>query len=654
MPLAITTRSYDNARTGTTVDERLLTPQSVGTRGVRRAFSLTMRGDRRGIEAQPLALPAVQLADGSQHDVIYLADMVNQIWAFDAATGQQLWMRTLATPVTGEQAIDFYQINDHWGVLSTPVIDAGAGIMYVVAWTSPDRSGSWTSAVYQCYAVSIQNGQDVHPPVNLEGATYNAGHGRPVQRFRAAQRKQRAALLLTTVNGVSTVFIGFGSIQETSQDARGWVLACSTEPFASSAAWCSTAAGFGGGIWHGAGGLVADSEGLIYAMTGNGTFDGVTDFSESFVKLRYTPPSAGAAASLTLVDWWTPFTDRARVAAGAPAVVADVAHVPGAALPDEAHAVASNYRAYAIHAQQRAQAAGVQLRTVEELAAAPPEAAAALTAATAPQAAAAPAAAAPEAAAAPAAGMAMGEWDDMDLASGGPVLVASLGLVLGAGKDGVVYVLAQNNMGRTAPADLVHPAGNYAKLRSSPIFFTYFPPPLNPAPADIRTLNVLWAGQTHHLHGNAVYWDSPDHGPVVFCWGENGNLRAWALQQNGSLRYLACSAEVASAQSPVPPGGMPGGMISVSANQGVAKTGVVWASIPYEDANQMVSPGRLLAYDASTFGRFGDGSGSLRVLWDSQDWNLTFSHNKFNRPIVFNGRVYVPTYDDRVDVYELV
>lgn len=451
-----------------------------------------------------------------------------------------------------------------------------------------------------------------------------------MQQFRSARRKQRAALLLTTVNGVSTVFIGFGSVQETSKDARGWVLACSTEPFAFSAAWCSTAAGFGGGIWNGGGGLAADSEGLIYAMTGNGTFDGVTDFSESFIKLRYTPPSAGTAASLALVDWWTPFTDKARVAAAAPAVVADLVRVPGEAIPDEASAVASNYRAYAVHAQQRAQAAGVQLRTVEELAVAPPEAAAA-----------------------PVTGMAMGEWDDMDLASGGPVLVASLNVMLGAGKDGVLYVLAQDKMGRTAPADLINPAGNYAKLRSSPIFFTYFPPSLNPAPDDIRTLNVMWAGQTHHLHGNAVFWDSPDRGPVVFCWGENGNLRAWALRQNGSLRYLACSAEVASAQSPVPPGGMPGGMISVSANQGVAETGVVWASIPYKDANQMVSPGRLLAYDASTFGTFGDGSGQLRVLWDSQDWNLTFSHNKFNRPIVFNGRVYVPTYDDRVDVYEL-
>lgn len=208
-------------------------------------------------------------------------------------------------------------------------------------------------------------------------------------------------------------------------------------------------------------------------------------------------------------------------------------------------------------------------------------------------------------------------------------------------------------MGRTAPGDLVNPALNYRRLLSPPIFFTYFPPSLSPAPADIRTLNVLWAGQTHHLHGNAVYWDSPDHGPVVFCWGENGNLRAWSIGANAGLRYLACSAEVASAQSPVPPGGMPGGMISVSADQDTAKSGIVWAAIPYTDANQQISYGRLLAYDASTFGTFGDGSGQLRVLWDSQDWNLPFLFNKFNRPVVFKGRVYVPTYEDRVDVYEL-
>ena len=65
------------------------------------------------------------------------------------------------------------------------------------------------------------------------------------------------------------------------------------------------------------------------------------------------------------------------------------------------------------------------------------------------------------------------------------------------------------------------------------------------------------------------------------------------------------------------------------------------------------SPGGLLAYDATEFGTFGDGSKQLRVLWDSQDWNIQFSFNKFNRPVVFNGKLIVPTYNDRVDVYGL-
>jgi hypothetical protein len=241
----------------------------------------------------------------------------------------------------------------------------------------------------------------------------------------------------------------------------------------------------------------------------------------------------------------------------------------------------------------------------------------------------------------------------MDLASGGPVVLPSHNAVLGAGKDGVLYVVKLDDMGRTTPADLVTPAGNYAKLLSPPIFFTYFSPTLSPRPADIRTLNTLWGNVTHHLHGNPVMWDSVDRGPLVYCWGENGNLRAWSLNPNGSLTYLACSAESASPQSPVPSGGMPGGMISLSADPSAPHTGVVWATVPYVDANQKISAGRLLAYDATQFDTFADGSKKLRVLWDSQDWNLQFSFNKFNRPVVFKGRLYVPTYDDRVDVYEI-
>ena len=54
-------------------------------------------------------------------------------------------------------------------------------------------------------------------------------------------------------------------------------------------------------------------------MTGNGAFDGVSQWGESFIKIRYTPPSGATAASLKVVDHWTPWTDEARSgAANAP------------------------------------------------------------------------------------------------------------------------------------------------------------------------------------------------------------------------------------------------------------------------------------------------------------------------------------------------
>jgi hypothetical protein len=584
MPTAVTTRSYDNARTGANTAETVLTPDAVRAHGIRRLFSLQLDGDKRGIEAQPLVVPGVTVGDGSTHDVIYLADMANQVWAFDFANGHLLWKTRLGAPVKGSGAIDSHLVNDHWGVMGTPVIDRTTRTMYAVAWSSPD--GSVARAQHFLHAVSIRDGHEVHAPLNLEGVTYAPGHGLPTQQFRSAARKQRPGLLLTSTGGVTTIFVGFGSVQETSDSSRGWVVACGTSPFQITAAWAATCRGHGAGIWQAGAGLAADRDGAIYAITGNGDFDGVTDFGESFVKLRYKPPAGGRSGALAIVDWWTPWTDAQRVAGRTAATTPRVAP--------------TNFRPLV-------------------------------------------------------ASHGMDGWDDQDLGSGGPVLIPSSGSVAGAGKDGILYMVDQARMGTTKPADLANPAANYAKLKSPPVFFTYYPPDLSPAPADIRTLNVLFANATHHLHGTPLSWDSPDHGPMLFCWGENGNLRAWSVDAVGAVKFLAYGAEQASAQVPAQPlgphGGMPGGMMTLSANGRQAHSGIVWATIPYFDANLAVGPGRLLAYDATAFGAFPNGDRRLQVLWDSERWALTFSFNKFNPPVVANGRVIVPTYDDRVDVY---
>ena len=350
-----------------------------------------------------------------------------------------------------------------------------------------------------------------------------------------------------------------------------------------------------------------DADGFIYVVTGNGDFDGVTDFGESIVKLRYTPPAGGRAGALAVVDWWTPWTDTGRTG-GNPEAGGGMPMPMAMAMAME-EGKPSNFRV------------GPYLARMGLM----------------PMA------------------MAHGAWSDQDFGSGGPVLAPG-GVLLAAGKDGILYTADAGKLGKTAPADLepAKAAANYGKLKAPPIFYTYYPGPgPSAAPQNVETLNTYFAERTHHLHGTPVLWRSATHGLMHFCGGENGNLRAWRLDQDGISTYLACSAETASPQSPVPPGGMPGWMIALSASG--EDQGIVWALAPAGDANMTLTPGRLLAYDAANFAAFADGSSQLQVLWDSWDWGqgAAFTHPKFNRPVPWNGKVFVPTYDGRVDVYGL-
>jgi len=232
---------------------------------------------------------------------------------------------------------------------------------------------------------------------------------------------------------------------------------------------------------------------------------------------------------------------------------------------------------------------------------------------------------------------------DRDFGCAGPVLVPNRSAVLAASQDGILYTGNMQHLGQTQSKVLgsANLACTYAQLKAPPIFYTYYPGPQGTAPAT----------RTHRLHGTPVLWRSASHGVMHYCWGENGNLRAWALSNGGASSYMGCSVETASAELQASSGGAPGGMISLSASGDT--NGVVWASIPYTDAGRGISAGRFLAYDAANFGKYADGSGALLPLWDSQAWNWRFNHNRFNTPIVWNGRVFMPTYDGEVWVLGL-
>jgi hypothetical protein len=125
------------------------------------------------------------------------------------------------------------------------------------------------------------------------------------------------------------------------------------------------------------------------------------------------------------------------------------------------------------------------------------------------------------------------------------------------------------------------------------------------------------------------------------------------MSSTGTLTYLAQGNEVASANVANSPGGMPGGFCSLSSNNNARGSAVLWCSIPYGDANATITNGRLLAYDPENLIVNPDGSRTLRVLWDSQQWALAYVYNKFMPPIAWNGRVYLPNYNGGVDVYGL-
>jgi hypothetical protein len=618
------TRSADNARSGWNSTETQLTPASVAARGIVRSTTIPVIGDGRGMEAQPLILPGVKLADGSTHDVMALPSMANVVRGVDARSGAGLWQVTLggnlgkpivgSTPLgpktqpdncVGEQrTIDCHAINDKWGVLSTGVIDPDTQRLYLVAWISPD--GTPQKAKHYVFVLNVKDGTQVVAPVLVAGRS-------GTQSYASSMRKQRSALTLTSVAGRKTVFWASGTVMETGQGAAGWIFAFDCGSNAISAVLAMTE-GEGAGIWMGGQGLVADGQGFLYAITGNGDFDGKTQWGESFVKVKYTPPSPGTAASLKVVDHWTPWLDLVR--SGQQKLPAN--KVAGESAPSEA-----------VRPVNAGMNSGAFRNATAKISVDENNNAVVLVFPN----------------------MATGNWSDEDWGSAGPACIFQIGVCVAAGKDGVGYPVKTANMGGTTTGDLANAKSNCAKLAAPPVWLTMSPGPVDPCPNDPMTLDFMPWGYTAHLHMTPVqFFDPVLNSWAIFVWGENAQLHKWKVGSTGTLTYVAQSNEYASENLRGRlPGGMPGGFCAGSSNGGDPNSAILVCAIPYGDANAQVVNGRLLVYDPVHLAA----DGSLKVLWDSQRWGVAFLFNKFNPPVIDGGQIYVPNYNGGVDVYRL-
>lgn len=211
---------------------------------------------------------------------------------------------------------------------------------------------------------------------------------------------------------------------------------------------------------------------------------------------------------------------------------------------------------------------------------------------------------------------------DLDLGSGGVVLLPGAPLrLLTGGKEGMLYLLSRSDM------------GGFAASPSAPDC-------RNPnAAQEVRAFGTkIHAGQTHwgNIHGSPVFWRGPN-GAQIYVWGENSPLEAYRYAQ-GRLQDVDHPRRSAY----VPPLGMPGGMLSLSANGDKAGSGVLWALVPLDgDANtQRGVTGLMLAFDAEDV---------TRTLWTSEQTSprdRVGLFAKFAPPTVAGGKVFVPTYGD--------
>src|SRR4051794_3631501 len=136
VPSSITTSQYDNARSGATVSESVLSPQNVNVRQFGKLWSLPVDGD---VYAQPLYVPNVNVPGKGVHTLLFVATEHDSVYAFDAEKNSPtpLWRvglipaGSLASPVS-EYDVQCPFISPEIGITSTPVIDRETGTLYVL------------------------------------------------------------------------------------------------------------------------------------------------------------------------------------------------------------------------------------------------------------------------------------------------------------------------------------------------------------------------------------------------------------------------------------------------------------------------------------------------------------------------------------------
>src|SRR6516164_3553455 len=430
--VSVLTGQYNNARTTANLNETILNTSNVNVNEFGRLYSRSLDGY---LYAQPLYVPNVTIPGRGTHNVVYLATLHNTVVAFDADDPSQaapLWQVNLGP--SRPCCVGF--LTPEMGILSTPVIDPSTSNLYVVAATL--ENGSY---FHRLHALDITTGQEKFGgPVAITATVPGSGYDSVGGLVTSQNILQRAALLLA--NG--TVYVAFASIDD-GDPWHGWVMGYKASNVQQQVCvYNSTPDGGRGGIWQSGRGLVSDSTGYLYFMTGNGDYDGANNFGDSLIKLSSTAVTQ---------DWFTP-DDQATLAA-----------------------------------------------------------------------------------------------TDSDLGSSGPLLIPNTSLLVGGGKQGILYLInsATGSMGKYQPGNTQIPQS--------------------------------WQATSGEIH-SVAYWNNSGS-PLLYLWGKGDVLKAFEFG-SGTFNTTPVAQNTLSA-------GFPGGVLALSANGSTAGSGILWATTPNTDSSGAVA-----------------------------------------------------------------
>jgi hypothetical protein len=280
-PVSLLTQHNNGERTGANLNEVILTPSNVSAKQFGMLFRRVVDDQ---IYGQPLSVANVKLRGGT-HDLVFVTTVNNSVYAFDAndaSASEPFWHVNFGTPPNVyDGKYGCTDMNGNMGIIGTPVIDAQGGTLYVVAAT---RTGN--EFQQRLHALDLATGADrTQSPVTITAPG-----------FHPLMQSQRPALLLSR----GKVYVGYGSHCD-KEPYHGFLISYDAKSLQQTGVFNTSPEGQGASIWQFGQGPAVDAAGNIYFVAGNGSWNGSSDFSESFLKLD---------PDLKVLDWFTP-TDHA-------------------------------------------------------------------------------------------------------------------------------------------------------------------------------------------------------------------------------------------------------------------------------------------------------------------------------------------------------